>query len=149
MLERISQVHSVSRVCPRRTRLRILHLSRYTGVRNLREIVFPPNAVRGLVVCPPLDRAGLAPVARNNGEVQVPPVTSVVIRVILGLRYSDRDSENMTRVATRDRTIFALMFFKVKQVTLISGRESSLLTLYCQEDTRRTFCRTNISIQFS
>lgn len=74
----------------------ILHLSRYTRVRDLREIVFPLGAVHG-PVCLPLDRAHLALVTQYVGEVQVPPMALIVIRIIRGLRYGDIDSESTIR----------------------------------------------------
>jgi len=67
---------------------RIYHLNRYAGIRNLREIVFPSVAVHG-PIRPPFDRANVLPVTRKSGEVQVLPMTSIVIRVLLRLWYAD------------------------------------------------------------
>lgn len=69
----------------------ILHLSRYAGVGDLREVVLPAGAIHRLV-CLPFDRADLIThVAQDGGEVQVLATALVVIRIILGFRYADLD----------------------------------------------------------
>jgi len=50
------------------THSKILHLSRYTSIRDLREIVFPLVAIHGFV-CLPFDRAIVFPTIYKSEEI--------------------------------------------------------------------------------